>query len=75
LFETGSHYVAQVGLEVTILLPQPPEYWITGDHHYSFAVLGVEFRAFHMLGKYSTTELPLQPLLKHLIIKRNPIKI
>jgi hypothetical protein len=26
-FETGSHYVAQAGLELSILLPQPPECW------------------------------------------------
>jgi hypothetical protein len=25
--ETGSHYKAQVGLELVILLSQPPEYW------------------------------------------------
>jgi hypothetical protein len=25
LFETGSHYVAQAGLELSVLLPQPPE--------------------------------------------------
>jgi hypothetical protein len=27
LFETGSHYIAQAGLELSILLPQPPECW------------------------------------------------
>jgi hypothetical protein len=26
-FETGSHYVSQAGLELTVLLPQPPECW------------------------------------------------
>jgi hypothetical protein len=30
-FETGSYYVAQAVLELTILLPQPPEYW---DYRY-----------------------------------------
>jgi hypothetical protein len=27
LHETGSHCVAQVGLELAILLPLPPRYW------------------------------------------------
>jgi hypothetical protein len=27
LFETGSHCIAQTDLELTILLPQPPECW------------------------------------------------
>jgi hypothetical protein len=27
VFETGSRYVAQVGLKLEILLPQPPECW------------------------------------------------
>jgi hypothetical protein len=27
LFGSGSHYVAQVGLELSNLLPQPPECW------------------------------------------------
>jgi hypothetical protein len=27
LFETGSLYVAQAGLELEILLPQPPKRW------------------------------------------------
>jgi hypothetical protein len=26
-FETGCDYIAQVGLKLMILLPQPPEYW------------------------------------------------
>jgi hypothetical protein len=26
-FETGSHYVPQAGLELMILLPQPPQCW------------------------------------------------
>jgi hypothetical protein len=26
-FETGFHYVAQAGLELVILLPQPPKCW------------------------------------------------
>jgi hypothetical protein len=26
-FETASHYIAQVGPELTVFLPQPPEYW------------------------------------------------
>jgi hypothetical protein len=25
--ETGSHYVVQAGLELVILLPQPPKHW------------------------------------------------
>ncbi|KFO33216.1 Presenilins-associated rhomboid-like protein, mitochondrial, partial [Fukomys damarensis] len=34
-FETGSHYVPLAGLELTvILLPQPPECWVTGMHHH-----------------------------------------
>jgi hypothetical protein len=33
-FETVSHYVAQDGLQLLILLPQPPEFWITAVHHY-----------------------------------------
>jgi hypothetical protein len=28
-FETGSHYITEVGLKLTIILPQPPECW---DH-------------------------------------------
>jgi hypothetical protein len=28
--ETGSHYVAQAGLELVILLPQPPTCWDCG---------------------------------------------
>jgi hypothetical protein len=27
VFETGSPYVANAALELSILLPQPPEYW------------------------------------------------
>jgi hypothetical protein len=34
-FETGSHCVAQAGLELTVLLPAPPEDWVTGMHHYA----------------------------------------
>jgi hypothetical protein len=26
-FETASHYIAQVGPELTVFLPQPTEYW------------------------------------------------
>jgi hypothetical protein len=26
-FQTGSHYEAQAGLKLPILLPQPPKYW------------------------------------------------
>jgi hypothetical protein len=34
-FETESHYVAQAGLKLSILLPQPPEFW---DHILTFPV-------------------------------------
>jgi hypothetical protein len=30
LFETGSHFVAQAGLKLSVLLPQPPECWDYG---------------------------------------------
>jgi hypothetical protein len=33
-FETRSHYVALAGLELTLLLPQPLEFWIIGMHHH-----------------------------------------
>jgi hypothetical protein len=33
LFQTGSHYIAQAGLELTILLPQSLQCW-----HYSSAL-------------------------------------
>jgi hypothetical protein len=35
-FETESQYVAQAGLELEILLPQPPECWDCGVHHYAW---------------------------------------
>jgi hypothetical protein len=34
-FETGFHYVAQIGLELTILLPQSSEHW---DYMYAHDV-------------------------------------
>jgi hypothetical protein len=35
-FETGSGYVAQAVLKLVILLPQPPEYGVTGEYHYAW---------------------------------------
>jgi hypothetical protein len=34
LFETGSHYVAQAGLELLILLAQPAECWDYSIYHH-----------------------------------------
>jgi hypothetical protein len=36
VFQTGSHYVAQDGLELSILLPHPPEPCITDVSHYAW---------------------------------------
>lgn len=33
IFETKSLYVAHSDLQLTQVLPQPPECWITGVHH------------------------------------------
>jgi hypothetical protein len=43
-FETETFYVAQTGLELTILLPQPPECWdsgTTGVQHHTWRALQV----------------------------------
>jgi hypothetical protein len=34
-FDTGSHYAAQAGLELEILLPQLPEWYISGVCHHT----------------------------------------
>lgn len=39
-FETEPHYVAKTGLELTVILPQPPKcwnYWVGGYHHIQVA--------------------------------------
>jgi hypothetical protein len=38
VFEIGSHYIAQAGLELIILLSQPPKCWITGMYHHAWGV-------------------------------------
>jgi hypothetical protein len=39
LLETGSHYAAQAGLKLTVLLPQPPKNW---DHrHYTWLAVNI----------------------------------
>jgi hypothetical protein len=34
-FETGSHYITQAGLELSILQPLPPGAGITGMYHHT----------------------------------------
>lgn len=52
---SGSCYVAQAGIKLRILLPQPP-CPITNTLGF-FVVLGIECRASCMLGRCSTTKL------------------
>jgi hypothetical protein len=60
-FQRGSRHVAQAGLELVILLPQPPKCWnyrCVPPHSASehlFCVCGVILRAFCLLGRHSTS--------------------
>lgn len=58
-FQTGSHYVPHVGLELTIFLPPPHKFcdYETTQFFFSFSELGAGSRASLVLCKYLLTEL------------------
>ncbi|EHB07938.1 hypothetical protein GW7_16975, partial [Heterocephalus glaber] len=63
VFETGSHYVVQAGLKLTvILLPQPPKCWDYRHSPLRQAVKWIKMTPYLPMGSHCVAQAGLEPL-------------